>query len=211
MTNDSATTAADSKSSPPAWKKIVAKYQKAAVWPGVWQLCNTLIPYAALWCVIYFALKVSWWLTIPLARLAAGFLVRAFIISHDCGHGSFLPSKKANEIVGFITGVLTFTPFHQWRWEHSIHHSTSGDLGPQSLHSFRPCASLHLHHQTPDSVHRGRTARTSFGLVDQSGDRQHCGSHEHGFWAEGILAVASIDGAHRRFGRYLVILCSASI
>src|ERR1041385_1787308 len=116
MTNDSGFAGADSNLSVPAWKKVVAKYQKAAVWPGVWQLCNTLVPYFALWCVMYFSLKISWWLTIPLAVLAGGFLVRAFIISHDCGHGSFLPSRKANEIVGFVTGVLTFTPFHQWRW-----------------------------------------------------------------------------------------------
>jgi len=132
MTNNSASADADSKAAP-AWKKIVAKYQKAAVWPGVWQLTNTLVPYAALWCLIYFSLKLSWWLTIPLAILAGGFLVRTFIISHDCGHGSFFPSRKANETVGFITGVLTFTPFHQWRWEHSVHHSTSGDLDRRGM------------------------------------------------------------------------------
>jgi omega-6 fatty acid desaturase (delta-12 desaturase) len=128
MMNDSASAAADSKTPAPAWKKIVAKYQRAAVWPGIWQLLNTLVPYAALWCLIYFSLKLSWWVAIPLAILAGGFLVRTFIISHDCGHGSFFPSRKANEIVGFITGVITFTPFHQWRWEHNVHHSTSGDL-----------------------------------------------------------------------------------
>jgi omega-6 fatty acid desaturase (delta-12 desaturase) len=131
MMNESASDV--SKDSAPAWKKIVAKYQKSAVWPGVRQLLNTLIPYAALWCLIYFSLKVSWWLAIPLAILAGGFLVRMFIISHDCGHGSFLPSRKANEIVGFITGVLTFTPFHQWRWEHSMHHATSGDLDRRGI------------------------------------------------------------------------------
>jgi len=71
---------------------------------------------------------ISWWLTVPLAVLAAGLLVRVFIIFHDCGHGSFLKSRLANDIVGFITGVLTFTPYHHWRWEHSIHHASSGDL-----------------------------------------------------------------------------------
>src|SRR5204862_1712838 len=128
MMNDLASADGDSKTSAPAWKKIVAKYQKAAVWPGVWQLINTLVPYAALWCLIYFCLSISWWLTIPLAILAGGFLVRTFIISHDCGHGSFFPSRQATEIVALITGVLTFTPFHQWRWAHGVHHSTSGDL-----------------------------------------------------------------------------------
>ena len=77
---------------------------------------------------MYFSLQVSWWLTLPLAVLAAGFLVRVFIIFHDCGHGSFFPSRKANDILGFITGVLTFTPYYHWRWEHALHHATSGDL-----------------------------------------------------------------------------------
>src|SRR5204862_916327 len=54
--------------------------------------------------------------------------IRVFIIFHDCGHGSFFPSKKANDILGFITGVLTFTPFRHWSREHAIHHATSGDL-----------------------------------------------------------------------------------
>ncbi len=111
-----------------AWKNVVARYQKSEVWPGVWQIVNSLIPYAALWCLMFFALRVSWWLTLPVALLAAGFLVRIFIIFHDCGHGSFFPSRKANDILGFITGVLTFTPYHHWRWEHALHHATSGDL-----------------------------------------------------------------------------------
>jgi omega-6 fatty acid desaturase (delta-12 desaturase) len=54
--------------------------------------------------------------------------VRVFIISHDCGHGSFFSSAKANDVLGFITGVLTFTPYYHWRWEHALHHATSGDL-----------------------------------------------------------------------------------
>ena len=111
-----------------AWKDVVARYQKSEVWPGVWQVVNSLVPYAAVWCLMYFALQVSWWLTLPLAVLAAGFLVRLFIISHDCGHGSFLPSPQANDILGFITGVLTFVPFYHWRWEHALHHASSSDL-----------------------------------------------------------------------------------
>jgi omega-6 fatty acid desaturase (delta-12 desaturase) len=110
------------------WKQIVARYQKPSVAKGVWQILNTLVPYVGLWCLMYLSLQVSWWLTIPLAVLAGAFLVRVFIISHDCGHGSFFKSKAANHILGAITGVLTFTPFYHWRWEHSIHHSSSGDL-----------------------------------------------------------------------------------
>jgi omega-6 fatty acid desaturase (delta-12 desaturase) len=111
-----------------AWKKVVAKYQTPAVWRGIWQIVNTLVPYAALWYLMYRSTAISYWLTLPLAVLAGGFLVRVFIIFHDCGHGSFFSSQRANHLLGFITGVLTFTPYRQWRWEHAIHHSTSGDL-----------------------------------------------------------------------------------
>lgn len=106
----------------------MVRYQNSEVWPGVWQVVNTLVPYAALWYLMHLSLRVSWWLTLPLALLAAGFLVRVFIIFHDCGHGSFFPSRKANDILGFITGVLTFAPYYHWRWEHALHHASSGDL-----------------------------------------------------------------------------------
>jgi acyl-lipid omega-6 desaturase (Delta-12 desaturase) len=65
---------------------------------------------------------------LPLALVAAGLVVRIFIIFHDCGHGSFLKSRRANDLIGFVTGVLTLTPYHHWRWEHSIHHASSGHL-----------------------------------------------------------------------------------
>jgi omega-6 fatty acid desaturase (delta-12 desaturase) len=110
------------------WKEVVAKYQQPALRRGVWQLINTLVPYGALWCLMYLSLGVSFWFTGVLALLAGGFLVRVFIISHDCGHGSFFKSQKANDILGFITGVLTFTPYYHWRWEHALHHASAGDL-----------------------------------------------------------------------------------
>jgi len=111
-----------------AGKEIVARYQKPSVGRGVWQILNMLGPYAALWYLMYLSLAVSWWLTVPLAILAGGFLVRVFIIFHDCGHGSFFKSRGANDVLGFITGVLTFTPYHHRRWEHALHHASSGDL-----------------------------------------------------------------------------------
>jgi omega-6 fatty acid desaturase (delta-12 desaturase) len=91
-------------------------------------MINSLVPYLGLWCLMYFTVSVSWWLTLPIALLASGFLVRLFIIFHDCGHGSFFSSGKANAFLGYIVGVLIFTPFYHWRWEHAIHHATSGDL-----------------------------------------------------------------------------------
>jgi omega-6 fatty acid desaturase (delta-12 desaturase) len=102
------------------WKPIVARYQKPSVGRSVWQIANTLVPYAALWYLMYLSVGVSWWLAVPLAVLAGAFLVRAFIIFHDCGHGSLFKSPVANHIVGAITGLLEFTPFNHWRWEHAI-------------------------------------------------------------------------------------------
>ena len=87
-----------------------------------------MIPYLLLWAVMVLSLKVSYWLTLALAVLAAGFMMRTFIIFHDCGHGSFFKSRQANEIVGVITGLLAFTPYHHWRHDHAIHHATAGDL-----------------------------------------------------------------------------------
>lgn len=110
------------------WKEIVARYQKPAVWRGFWQIVNTLVPYAALWYLMYLAVQVSWWIAVPLAVLAGAFLVRVFIIFHDCGHGSFFKSRQANDTLGVITGMLTMTPYYHWRWEHALHHSSAGDL-----------------------------------------------------------------------------------
>src|SRR5436190_1774128 len=133
MINDSASPKTADRAKSPAWKAIVARYQKPVVWRAIWQLLNTLFPYAGLWYLMYLSLAVSWWLAVPLAILAGGFMVRLFIISHDCGHGSFFPSQRANNIVGFITGVLTFTPYFHWRWEHALHHATSGDLDRRGI------------------------------------------------------------------------------
>lgn len=113
---------------PDAWKEIVKRHQEPSTLRAVWQIANTLGPLALIWYLIYLSLPVSWWLVIPLAMIAGLFLVRIFIIFHDCGHGSFFKSRIANDVVGSITGLLTFTPFYQWRWDHAIHHATSGHL-----------------------------------------------------------------------------------
>jgi omega-6 fatty acid desaturase (delta-12 desaturase) len=128
MNNDRNMTCDESPPDTLAWKKLVAPYQTPTIGRSVWQVVNTLIPYAVLWYLMYLSLAVSWWLTAPLAVLAGAFMVRAFIIFHDCGHGSFFKSATANHVLGAITGVLTYTPYYHWRWEHAIHHSSSGDL-----------------------------------------------------------------------------------
>ena len=115
------------------WKEIVRKYQRPSKREGAWQLANTVLPYLLLWVAMFHALRVSWWLVIPLAVLAGAFLIRIFVIFHDCTHGSFFKSKRANEVTGFLTGVLALTPFHQWRMEHTVHHSAAGDLDRRGI------------------------------------------------------------------------------
>jgi omega-6 fatty acid desaturase (delta-12 desaturase) len=128
MKNDSPPSNRERKTTNARWKEVVARYQQPSLKRAVWQLLVTFIPYAALWGLMYFSLAVSYWLTGALVLAAGGFLVRLFIIFHDCGHGSFFKSRRANDIVGFVTGVLTWTPYRHWRWEHAIHHATSGHL-----------------------------------------------------------------------------------
>ena len=94
-----------------SWQAIVAKYQNPQRAKSIGQLLNTLIPYAVLWVVMVKCLSISFWLMLPVSVVAAGLLVRVFIIFHDCGHGSFFKSQKANQFWGFVTGILTFTPF----------------------------------------------------------------------------------------------------
>jgi len=110
------------------WRQAVAPYSNPDAKRSTWQVINTLVPYFILWALMLWSLNVSYWLTLLLAIPAAGFMVRAFIIFHDCGHGSFFKSRKANTVLGYITGIITFTPYHQWRHHHAIHHATAADL-----------------------------------------------------------------------------------
>ena len=115
------------------WQKIVAKYQKPEAWRSIWQLVNTLVPYALLWYFMIQSLKISYWLTAVLAVIAAGFLIRLFIIFHDCGHGAFFKSRKAGFFWGYVTGVLTFTPYYYWWHSHAQHHACAGDLDNRGI------------------------------------------------------------------------------
>lgn len=110
------------------WRKSLAPYEKSNTKYSVWQLINTLVPFFGLWYLAYLSLSVSYWLTIPIMVLAGGFLVRTFIIFHDCCHRSFFKNRKANTIVGNITGIMTLCSYDQWRYSHSMHHATNGNL-----------------------------------------------------------------------------------
>jgi acyl-lipid omega-6 desaturase (Delta-12 desaturase) len=109
-------------------KENVTKFQVASLRRARWQLINSFVPYVLLWVAMVYALAVSYWLLLPLALLAAGFLARIFIIFHDCGHGSFFKSQSANNAMGVIAGLLNLTPYRHWRWQHALHHGTAGDL-----------------------------------------------------------------------------------
>ena len=110
------------------WREIVARYQRTEVPRALWQLIVTLGALSGLFAAMAWSLKFPYWVTLLLAIPTAGFLVRTFIIMHDCAHSSFLPWRFANDSIGAFTGYLTLTPFHQWRRDHAIHHASSGDL-----------------------------------------------------------------------------------
>lgn len=110
------------------WRESLTTFQKSDTKKGIWQIINTVVPFLGLWILAYLSLSISIWLGIAIAVAASGFFMRLFIIFHDCCHHSFFKSRRANEIVGIITGVLTFFPYHQWKYEHSVHHATSGNL-----------------------------------------------------------------------------------
>ena len=110
------------------WGAIVARYQKTVLWKAIFQMASTFVPLAIIFYLMYRSLALPYIVTLLLAIPAAGLLVRTFIIMHDCGHGSFFKSRRANEIAGWVTGVMTLTPFAQWRKDHALHHASSGDL-----------------------------------------------------------------------------------
>jgi omega-6 fatty acid desaturase (delta-12 desaturase) len=110
------------------WRDLVAKYQRPSTFRSSWQLINTLIPYFALLALMYFSMGISYWLTLALALPAAGFLVRIFIISHDCGHSAFAKSPKANAFWGSITSFLCCNPYYYWKHDHALHHANTGNL-----------------------------------------------------------------------------------
>lgn len=105
-----------------------AKYRGSDTRRAVIQIFTTTIPFVALLVAMWASVDQAYWLTVLLAIPASGLLVRFFIIQHDCGHGSFLPSARANDTLGRLISVLTMTPYGLWRRVHAKHHATSGNL-----------------------------------------------------------------------------------
>ncbi|UCF40681.1 MAG: fatty acid desaturase [Gemmatimonadota bacterium] len=110
------------------WNALLAPYRKPELWRSVYQLVNTAVPFAAVWLLMLWSLDVGYWLTLLLAVPAALLVVRMFMFQHDCGHGAFFRSQRANNLVGSVIGVLTLVPYAYWRKTHAMHHATSGNL-----------------------------------------------------------------------------------
>ena len=115
-------------SEPSVWRNLVTKYQTAHAGKSIWQLCNSIGPFFILWYLMYLSLDLSYWLVLLLALPAAGFQIRIFIIQHDCGHGAFFNSRKANDLVGMACSIFTWTPYFYWQKSHAIHHANASNL-----------------------------------------------------------------------------------
>ncbi|MER2192335.1 MAG: fatty acid desaturase [Solibacillus sp.] len=114
-------------------RKDVAPFAKSETRASVMQIINTMVPLLAIWGLGYYLVQFSPWYTVLCSVIASGFVVRTFIIFHDCTHGSFFKNKKANAIVGNIAGVLTSFPYEKWKREHTIHHATSSNLDKRGI------------------------------------------------------------------------------
>jgi omega-6 fatty acid desaturase (delta-12 desaturase) len=114
-------------------RKGISPYEKPNMNSSLKQLFNTLPPLFLFWIAAYLSLSVSYGLALFFAVLASGFVIRSFIVFHDCCHQSFFKSRMANEILGTITGIITLVPYHQWKRSHSLHHATSSNLDKRGI------------------------------------------------------------------------------
>jgi omega-6 fatty acid desaturase (delta-12 desaturase) len=114
----------------PEWYAALTRFQEKSLGKAIGQLVDTFIPYLFLWYLMIRTIKLgySYFLTLALALPAAAFLARIFIFFHDCVHGSFFASDRANTIVGYVCGILVFTPLEDWRFSHFLHHATFANL-----------------------------------------------------------------------------------
>jgi acyl-lipid omega-6 desaturase (Delta-12 desaturase) len=113
-----------------ALAKTVQPFARPDRKKAIWQIIDTLVPYFALWAIMIVMARQGYpyWSVLALSAAAAAFYVRVFILFHDCTHGSFFATPRANRVLGYVTGILTFTPFEQWRRSHAMHHDSVGDL-----------------------------------------------------------------------------------
>lgn len=114
--------------SPRKWRGVLDAYAEPRLGRSLLDLGTSVIPYLALVVAMVFVLRVSAWLSLLLVVPAAAFLVRTFIVFHDCTHGSFMRSRRANDGLGVALGLLVWLPYRAWQHDHAVHHATAGDL-----------------------------------------------------------------------------------
>lgn len=115
------------------WIKTLAAYRHPSTIRSLFELTVTLVPMLLLWGAAVWATSVSYWLTLPISVIASGFLVRLFMIQHDCSHGAFFKSRRANDWTGRLIGVLTLTPYDLWKRSHLVHHGAQGNLDQRGV------------------------------------------------------------------------------
>ncbi|MBL1430528.1 MAG: fatty acid desaturase [Robiginitomaculum sp.] len=115
------------------WIPVLAGYWKPDMARSIWEIVISLVPFLAFWTASWAALSVSYWLTLALIIPTAGFMVRLFLIQHDCGHGAFFKKRVLNDWVGRVLGVFSLTPYYVWRRSHALHHAGSGNLEKRGM------------------------------------------------------------------------------
>ena len=148
-------------------RERLARYEQAHRGRAFLDLATSALPYVALSVLMYFTLSVSYLLALALAVPTAAFLVRTFIVFHDCSHGSFFESRRANTLMGTSLGLFLFSPFVRWRHDHAVHHATSGDLTRRGTGDVRTLT-VAEYHQLPGRSQLGyrllRNPLVMFGL-----------------------------------------------
>lgn len=113
--------------------KVLRNYREPIPARSVFELIVTLVPFVAIWAAAWWMLSINTFLSVLLAIVNAGFLVRTFMIQHDCGHGAFFKDRQLGDWIGRVLGVVTLTPYDVWRKTHSIHHATTGNLDQRGV------------------------------------------------------------------------------
>ena len=131
MTPDSTT--ADAVQSARAWTKVLARYREPSTARSTFEIIVTVVPFVLLWTAAAVGVVYGHYWALVLTIPAAGFLVRMFMLQHDCGHGSLFSRRGANDWTGRVIGVLTFTPYDYWRRSHAVHHATTGNLDQRGI------------------------------------------------------------------------------
>jgi omega-6 fatty acid desaturase (delta-12 desaturase) len=148
-----------------SWRASISTYARPSLRSSAANVATSVVPYLALMAAMFLLLDSSPLVAAALVVPAAGFLVRTFIVFHDCTHGSFLPSKRANRVLGGILGVLLFTPFAKWGHEHARHHASAGDLGRRGAGDVHTLTVDEYRALTPRGRFAYRASRSPFVML----------------------------------------------